>query len=61
MHVYMQISADQDVAKRVFYLSEGRMRVDHHYGESRITRSGRMFHKDGQSQIVQVCFWSSAS
>lgn len=46
--------ADQDVAKRVFYLSEGKIRVDYHYGEGRITRSGRVFHKDGQSQIVQV-------
>lgn len=53
-HTCAQISADADVAKRVFYLAEGRMRVDHHYGESRVTRSGRVFHKDGQSQIVQV-------
>lgn len=42
------------MAKRVFYLAEGRIRVDHHYGELRVTRSGRVFHKDGQSQIVQV-------
>jgi len=48
------ISADQDVAKRVFYLAEGRIRVDHHYGEQRVTRSGRVFFKDGQSQIVHV-------
>lgn len=49
-----QIPADQDVAKRVFYLAEGRIRVDYHYADSRVTRSGRVFHKDGQSQIVQV-------
>ncbi len=52
--VRAQVPADQDVAKRVFYLQEGRIRVDFHYGHEHITRSSHVFHKDGQSQIVQV-------
>ena len=28
--------------------------VDYHFGENRVTNSSRSFHKDGQSQIVQV-------
>ncbi|GLI65995.1 hypothetical protein VaNZ11_009689 [Volvox africanus] len=48
------LDADSDVAKRVYYLTEGRMRVDYHFGTNRITNSSRSFTKDGQSQIVQV-------
>ncbi|GIL93808.1 hypothetical protein Vretimale_187 [Volvox reticuliferus] len=48
------LDADADVAKRVYYLTEGRMRVDYHFGTNRITNSSRSFTKDGQSQIVQV-------
>ncbi|GLC33992.1 Dynein regulatory complex subunit 7 [Pleodorina starrii] len=48
------LDADADVAKRVYYLTEGRMRVDYHFGANRITNSSRSFTKDGQSQIVQV-------
>jgi len=46
--------ADEDVAKMVFYLTEGRIRLEYHFGEDRITNSSRMYHKSGQSQIVQV-------
>lgn len=49
-----QVPADRDVAKRVYYLAEGRIRVDYHYADERVTCSGRVFHKDGASQIVQV-------
>ncbi len=48
------VDADADVAKRVYYLAEGRLRVDYHFGLNRITNSSRLFTKDGQSQIVQV-------
>ncbi|KAG2491059.1 hypothetical protein HYH03_010505 [Edaphochlamys debaryana] len=48
------LEADADVAKRVYYLTEGRLRVEYHFGEHRITNSSRSFTKDGQSQIVQV-------
>ncbi|PNW72944.1 hypothetical protein CHLRE_14g612700v5 [Chlamydomonas reinhardtii] len=48
------LDADADVAKRVYYLAEGRLRVDYHFGTHRITNSSRTFTKDGQSQIVQV-------
>ncbi|GIL78981.1 hypothetical protein Vretifemale_8361, partial [Volvox reticuliferus] len=48
------LDADADVAKRVYYLTEGRMRVDYHFGTNRITNSSRSFTKDGQSQIVQT-------
>ncbi|GFR42728.1 hypothetical protein Agub_g3646 [Astrephomene gubernaculifera] len=48
------VDADSDVAKRVYYLTEGRLRVDYHFGTNRITNSSRSFTKDGQSQIVQV-------
>ena len=47
-------NCDDDVAKRVFYLTEDRIRLDFHFGEGRITRSSRVFHKEGHSQIVQV-------
>lgn len=50
----VSIDADADVAKRVYYLAENRIRVDYHFGENRVTQSSRMFHKDGQSQIIQV-------
>ena len=33
---------------------EHRIRLDYHLGADRVTRSCRTFHKDGQSQIVQV-------
>ncbi|KXZ51889.1 hypothetical protein GPECTOR_11g323 [Gonium pectorale] len=48
------LAADSDVAKRVYYLTEGRLRVEYHFGVNRITNSSRTFTKDGQSQIVQV-------
>jgi hypothetical protein len=53
-HAHTQLPADKDVAKRVFYLQEGRIRLDFHLGPGRITASSHAFHKDGQSQIVQV-------
>ncbi|GAX80447.1 hypothetical protein CEUSTIGMA_g7886.t1 [Chlamydomonas eustigma] len=48
------VDADLDIAKRCYFLQEARIRLDYHLGESRVTRSCRTFHKDGQSQIVQV-------
>ncbi|GFH18689.1 uncharacterized protein HaLaN_15536 [Haematococcus lacustris] len=44
----------KDVAKRVYFLVEGRIRVDFHYGDACVTHSSHVFQKDGQSQIVQV-------
>jgi hypothetical protein len=35
------LDADSDVAKRVYYLTEGRLRVDYHFGTNRITNSSR--------------------
>lgn len=46
--------ADADTAKRVYYLAEGRLRVEYHFGEGRVTASSRTFTKDGTSHIVQV-------
>ena len=48
------LNCDADVAKRVFYLTENRIRLDFHFGEDRITRSSRVFHKEGHTQIIQV-------
>ncbi|KAL6761433.1 hypothetical protein V8C86DRAFT_3131553 [Haematococcus lacustris] len=49
-----KLPADKDVAKRVYFLVEGRIRVDFHYGDACVTHSSHVFQKDGQSQIVQV-------
>mmetsp|Transcript_69999 Transcript_69999/g.195823 ORF Transcript_69999/g.195823 Transcript_69999/m.195823 type:complete len:880 (-) Transcript_69999:41-2680(-) len=38
--------ADQDIAKRTFYLQEGRIRTLYHYAESRITRETTTHYKD---------------
>lgn len=48
------VSADEDVSKRVFYLAEDQIKIEFHYAPNRITNSSRIFHKDGHSQIVQV-------
>eukprot|EP00210_Caulerpa_lentillifera_P006016 g5750.t1 len=48
------LDCDLDIAKRVFYLTDNRIRLDFHFGEDRITKSSRIFHKDGQCQITQV-------
>lgn len=52
----VQVSADKDVCKRVYYLADGKIRVDFHYGQANITHSSHVFHKDGRSQMWQVCF-----
>ncbi|GMH37248.1 hypothetical protein BSKO_05121 [Bryopsis sp. KO-2023] len=49
-----EVDSEEDVAKRVFYLSEDQIRIEFHYGKDRVTNSGRVFHKDGHSHIVQV-------
>lgn len=46
--------ADQDVAKRVFYFSEGKTALYYHHGEGRLSCGCLVFHKDGQAQAVQV-------
>eukprot|EP00798_Chlamydomonas_sp_ICE-L_P031206 gene31206-6355_t len=51
---HSKVEADQDVHKRKYYLAENRIHIEHHYGTNRITASSRTYHKDGQSQIVQV-------
>lgn len=48
------VDSEKDIAKRVFYLSDDRIRVEFHKHEDRITNSSRIFHKDGHSHIVQV-------
>lgn len=48
------LDCDEDVAKRVFYLTENRIRLDFHFGDGRITKSSRVFNKDGQCQVIQV-------
>ena len=47
------VSAQSDVARRVFYLSQDAIRVDYHIPEDRITHSYRVYTKAGQSHIVQ--------
>eukprot|EP00775_Hariotina_reticulata_P013287 gene13287-13418_t len=46
--------ADQDIAKRVFYFSEGKTALNYHHGEGRLSCGCLVFHKDGQAQAVQV-------
>lgn len=48
------IDCDDDVAKRVFYLSDNRIRLDYHYGDERIARSSIIFYKNGTNSITQV-------
>lgn len=47
------VSAQSDVARRVFYLSQDAIRVDYHIPEDRITHSYRVYTKTGHSHIVQ--------
>lgn len=46
--------ADEDVAKRVFYLDQGKTMLCFQHGEGRLTAGYLVFHKDGQAQAVQV-------
>jgi hypothetical protein len=46
--------ADEDVAKRVFYLDQGKTMLFFQHGEGRLTAGYLVFHKDGQAQAVQV-------
>uniref|UniRef100_A0A7S1KU27 Dynein regulatory complex subunit 7 n=1 Tax=Percolomonas cosmopolitus TaxID=63605 RepID=A0A7S1KU27_9EUKA len=43
--------ADEDVAKRTFYLNEGRMRLLYHYGPDKITHAVREYTKRGDMSI----------
>jgi hypothetical protein len=61
--------ADEDVAKRVFYLDQGKTMLCFQHGEGRLTAGYLVFHKDGQAQAVQVglagnaqqCTWSAVA
>jgi hypothetical protein len=46
--------ADEDVAKRVFYLDQGKTMLCFQHGEGRLTAGYLVFHRDGQAQAVQV-------
>lgn len=46
--------ADMDVAKQAFYVADGKILVQYHHGEGRLTAGYLLFHKDGQAQAVQV-------
>jgi hypothetical protein len=48
------VAADGDVAKRVFYIAEGKTLVQHHLAEGNLTGSYMVFQKDGAAQAVQV-------
>ena len=41
-------NANEDVAKRTFYIVDKKIRLEYHYGEGKITRSVREYTKDGQ-------------
>eukprot|EP01063_Lacrimia_lanifica_P014099 TRINITY_DN20766_c0_g1_i1.p1 TRINITY_DN20766_c0_g1~~TRINITY_DN20766_c0_g1_i1.p1 ORF type:complete len:929 (+),score=414.41 TRINITY_DN20766_c0_g1_i1:108-2894(+) len=43
------VPADQDCAKRTFYITLNEIKVEYHYGEGRITRSNRHYSKDQKS------------
>lgn len=47
-------SADEDVAKRVFYVAQGRVELRHHLGEGRVTAGYVVMQRDGPAQAVQV-------
>ncbi|KAG2393056.1 hypothetical protein C9374_009633 [Naegleria lovaniensis] len=40
-------NANEDVAKRTFYVVDKKIRLEYHYGEGKITRSVREYTKDG--------------
>ena len=40
-------SANEDVAKRTFYVVDKKIRLEYHFGEGKITRSVREYSKDG--------------
>lgn len=46
--------ADKDVAKQVFYLAAGRIVVQYHHADDRLTAGHLVFHKDGPAQAVQA-------
>ena len=49
-----RVAAGADVAKRVFYIAEGKTLVQHHLAEGNLTGSYLVFQKDGAAQAVQV-------
>jgi len=40
-------NANEDVAKRTFYITDKKIRLEYHFGEGKITRSVREYTKDG--------------
>eukprot|EP00903_Cladosiphon_okamuranus_P016150 g14905.t1 len=44
-----QVAAERDVAKRSYYLAEGRIRTLYHYPERDITRASKMHFKDNRA------------
>jgi hypothetical protein len=46
--------ADEDVAKRVFFVAEGRVELRYHLGEGRMTAGYVVLQADGPAQAVQV-------
>jgi hypothetical protein len=48
------VPADEDTAKRVFFIAEGRVLVRHAVAEGRLTGGYLQFSKDGAAQAVQV-------
>lgn len=50
----------ENVAKRVFKISQQQIRVDYHFVEGRITNNAHIYDKDGSYSLIQVCMLSRA-
>eukprot|EP00741_Cyanophora_paradoxa_P015016 tig00020830_g14487.t1 len=48
------IDAESDIAKRTYYMTQGRIRVEYHTAPGRITASSREYSKDGRTDINSV-------
>jgi hypothetical protein len=46
--------ADKDVAKQVFHLEQGKIIVQFHHADDKLTAGYLSFHRDGAAQAVQV-------
>ncbi|DBA85904.1 TPA: hypothetical protein ACH3X1_005449 [Trebouxia sp. C0004] len=49
-----EVPAEQDVARRVFDIANGRIRLQYHYGPQRVTADERIYYRDGPPRLVQV-------
>ena len=55
------VKPHENVAKRVFKISQQQIRVDYHFVDGRITNNAHIYDKDGSYSLIQVCIYPAMS